>query len=168
MRLQLRPALEADFAFCESLTRTNMASYHSARGIVWDPGRFLASWAQFDNSVITANGDCAGLLRLLVVGAALEIRDLQVVPAYRGLGIGTWAVARVESLAGSHGLGELRLRVYTDNPARHLYARLGFKADSIGGGVIHMSYGLPVDDRAGFAGRPDPGAGPAGKSGVGT
>lgn len=165
MRLQLRPALEADFAFCESLTRTNMASYHSARDVAWDPDRFRDSWARFDNSVITADGDSAGLLRLLVVGGALEIRDLQVAPAYRSLGIGTWAVAQAKSQAGSRGLEELRLRVYTDNPARHLYARLGFKADSIDGGVIHMSHKLPADGRTGFTDRPD--SGPAGRSGVG-
>jgi ribosomal protein S18 acetylase RimI-like enzyme len=120
-----------------------MASYHAARGIVWDPDRFLATWVQFDNLVICADDLPVGLLRLLVVGGALEIRDLQVVPAYRSRGIGTWAVAQAKSEAASRGLEELRLRVYTDNPARHLYARLGFKADSIDNGVIHMSHGLP-------------------------
>jgi GNAT superfamily N-acetyltransferase len=143
MRLQLRPALEADLAFCESLSRSNMTSYHLARGIAWDQNRFLTSWAQFDNFVISADDLLVGLLRLLVVGEALEIRDLHVVPTHWRLGIGTWAVAQAKSKAANRGLEELRLRVYTDNPARHLYARLGFKADSTDGDILHMSCALP-------------------------
>ena len=145
MRLQLRPASEADIAFCESLSRSNMTSYHTARGIAWNSNRFLASWAKFENFLIFSDDRPVGLLRLLVVDGALEIRDLQVMPAHRGLGIGTWAVAQAKSNAATRGLEELRLRVYTDNPAKHLYARPGLKTDSIDCGVIHMSHRLPPD-----------------------
>lgn len=142
MRLQLRPALEADRAFCESLHRSNMASYRSARGIAWDPDRFLANWAQFENLVISVDDQRAGLLRLLVVDGALEIRDLQLVPEHRGHGIGAWAVAEVKAMAASRGIGELRLRVYAENPAQRLYIRLGFKVDATDGSVVHMSHAL--------------------------
>lgn len=143
MELQLRPALEADFAFCEALSRSNMARYRAARGIAWDPHRFLASWAQFENFVIAADGRAAGLLRLLVVDGFLEIRDLQVVPARRGQGIGSWAIAQARSRAADRGMDALRLRVFADNPARRLYDRLGFGVDAIDdAGVVHMSCAL--------------------------
>ena len=145
MKLDLRPASEADLAFCESLSRSNMASYHAARGIAWDPGRFLASWAQFENLVIWIDDQPGGLLRLLVVDGALEIRDLQLVAGHRGLGVGTWAVAWARSQAVDRRMAEIRLRVYADNPARRLYARLGFKVDAIDGDVVHMSHALPSD-----------------------
>ena len=142
MRFQLRPALEADRAFCESLHRSNMASYRSARGIAWDPDRFLASWAQFENLIISVDDQRAGLLRLLVVDEALEIRDLQLMPQHRGHGIGSWAVAEVKAMAASRGIGELRLRVYAENPAQRLYTRLGFKVDATDGSIVHMSHAL--------------------------
>lgn len=152
MRLGIRPALETEFAFCESLTRANMARYHTARGIAWDRQRFRDSWARFDNAVVTADDHPAGLLRLLATGGALEIRDLQLLPAFRRLGIGTWAIAQAASRAGRLGLAELRLRVYAENPARHLYARLGFEADANDGDVIQMSLALPPRDRTRSAG----------------
>ena len=146
MRLQLRPAVEADLASCESLYRSNMAPYLAAQDMPWDSGRYRASWVQFENFVISAGGLAVGLLRLLVVDGSLEIRDLQVAPTHRGLGIGTWAVGQAKSQAADRGLEELRLRVYAENPARHLYARLGFRADSIVDGVIHMSCELPPNN----------------------
>jgi ribosomal protein S18 acetylase RimI-like enzyme len=145
MRLSLRPAVEADFAFCESLTRSNMASYHSARGAGWDPQRFVDNWALFENSMILADGEVVGLLRLLVVDGALEIRDLQLLPGQRGRGIGTWAVNYVVVEAVRRGIELLRLRVFEENPALQLYARLGFGVEAIDeSGKAHMSRALPA------------------------
>ncbi|GAB3376909.1 hypothetical protein GCM10027431_32190 [Lysobacter rhizosphaerae] len=147
--LSLRPALEADFGFCESLTRANMASYLAARGIPWDPQRHLASWAQFENLVISADGSPAGILRLLQVEGALEIRDLQVLAPLTGQGIGAWAIEQAKGLAMHRGLPELRLRVYVENPARRLYARLGFRCVANDNGVMHLSCSLPAGNTPG-------------------
>lgn len=145
MGLSLRPALEADVAFCESLSRSNMSSYRSARGVAWDPHRFVSSWEQFENFVILADGRAVGLLRLLAVDGALEIRDLQLLPAHQRHGVGSWAVAQTVSEASRRGIGALRLRVFEENPAMRLYARLGFRTDAIDGdGKVHMSYALPT------------------------
>jgi ribosomal protein S18 acetylase RimI-like enzyme len=146
MKLQLRPALETDRAFCESLHRSNMASYLSARGIVWNQNRFLESWTQFDNFVVSLDDQDVGLLRMLLADGALEIRDLQVLAKHRDCGIGAWAVAQAKSHAESLGLGELRLRVFADNPAQRLYTRLGFKVAAVDGDVVHMSHTLPPGD----------------------
>jgi len=148
-KLSLRPALDADFGFCESLTRTNMAAYLAARGIPWDPQRHVASWAQFENLVISADGSPAGILRLLQVEGALEIRDLQVLAPLTGQGIGTWAIEQAKGLATQRGLPELRLRVYVENPAQRLYARLGFRWVANDNGVVHLSCSLPAGNTPG-------------------
>jgi len=143
MRLSLRPALEKDLAFCESLNRSNMASCFAARGIPWDSQRYLASWAQFENLVISSDNSPVGVLRLLEVDGALEIRDLQVLPSHMGQGIGKWAVEQTKDQAPARGMTELRLRVFLENPAQRLYSRLGFKIVTNDTGIIHMASALP-------------------------
>lgn len=143
MRLSLRPADDQELAFCESLNRQNMCGYLAARGIPWDAGRFLASWAEFENLVILAEFQVVGLLRLVPEQDALGLRDLQIVPAHQGEGIGSWAVRQAQSIAASRGFRRLQLRVYEGNPAQALYARLGFKAESIIGGTVHMAWDVP-------------------------
>jgi GNAT superfamily N-acetyltransferase len=126
-----------------------MASYLAARGIPWDPQRHAASWAQFESLVISADGSPAGVLRLLQVEGALEIRDLQVLAPLTGQGIGAWAIEQAKRLATCRGLSELRLRVYVENPAQRLYARLGFRCVANDNGVVHLSCSLPAGDTPG-------------------
>jgi len=140
MRLELRPAGEADRDFCEALTRGNMAAYREARGIAWEPARFAASWTVFERQLLVADGRIAGVLMLLQRGDALEIRDLQLLPGCRGQGIGTWALDQAKLDARRRGLATLRLRVYPDNPARRLYARHGFVVEGEIDGLMHMAW----------------------------
>lgn len=154
-RLSLKPATEADLEFCESLARSNMSAYLSARGISWDPARYLASWAAFENLVICLDERRVGLLRLLLLDGALEIRDLQVLASHAGQSIGTWAVNQAVAQAVARGVGLLRLRVYEENPARHLYARAGFTVETTDKGIVHMAYALPSNERAATNARPD-------------
>ena len=141
--LVLHPATAHDFAFCEHLSRTNMAGYRAARGIAWDPARFRASWAEFENLMILAGDDAVGLLRLLPEGEALGLRDLQVMPARQRHGIGGWAVRQAQAITRQRGHPRLQLRVYADNPARRLYARLGFTIEAETDGTLHMAWSPP-------------------------
>ena len=143
----LRPATDDDFAFSETLAREQMAHYRAARGTQWDPARFRDSWSVFDNRVIEIDRRAVGVLRLLDVNGALEIRDLQVLPAYRGRGVGAWALAQAERMARARGLAELRLRVYPENPALALYERSGFERRARVDDVLHMCKWLPADER---------------------
>ncbi|MGY0633634.1 GNAT family N-acetyltransferase [Luteimonas sp. A478] len=146
MKLTLSPATDSDFAFCESLSCSNMAGYRGARGIDWDPQRFHASWLEFENLMVLADGEVVGLLRVLPEGEALAIRDLQLLPAWQGRGIGRWAVEQAKALAAERGFHRLVLRVYTDNPARNLYLREGFVVEATVDGTLHMSCLLAPDE----------------------
>lgn len=146
MELALRPATDDQRAFCEALTRGNLSTYLASRGTRWQPGRYRASWDRFENLVIVADDRPAGLLRLCADGPALEIRDLQVVPACQGRGIGGWAVQEVKSLAAQRGFALIRLRVFEENPARALYARLGFLEEAVARGKVHMALALADQD----------------------
>lgn len=140
----LRPATFADRAFAERLSHDNMAAYRASRNIAWDPARFEASWTSFDNRVIESGGIAVGVLRLHVLPDALEIRDLQLLAACRGRGLGSWAVAQALQCAAELGKPELRLRVFPENPARRLYERLGFTVRAELDGVLHMACRVPA------------------------
>ncbi len=144
----LAPATADDLAFCEHLNRTNMVGYLAARGIAWDPERFRASWAEFENLLIVAGGAPIGLLRLLPEGGALGLRDLQVAPAHQRRGVGGWAVRQAQAITLQRGHPRLRLRVYAENPARMLYARMGFVVEAEADGKVHMAWD-PHAPRAG-------------------
>lgn len=152
MTLSLRPADDQDRALCEALNRRNMTAYLAARAIPWDSARFLASWAEFENLMIMAENQVVGMLRLVPQQDAMGLRDLQVAPEHQRKGLGSWAVQQAQSIAASRGFRRLKLRVYQENPASALYDRLGFKAQSVDGGTVHMTYELPP----GSASRPHP------------
>lgn len=141
--LSLRPATAEHLAFCESLSRSNMAAYHAARGIAWEPQLFLASWAEFENFLIYSDDMLVGLLRMLAKQDTLEIRDLQLAPSHTGKGIGTWAIGRATTMAAERGIPQLRLRVLEENPAHRLYLRLGFKAAGSVDGKVLMTLAVP-------------------------
>ena len=140
MTLALRPATKDQRAFCEALTRSHLAAYRAARDMSWDAGLYRASWQEFENLMILADERVAGVLRLRAAGAALEIRDLQVVPELQGQRIGTWAIQQAKALAAGRGFDMVRLRVFAENPARSLYARLGFVSEAIVAGKVHMAF----------------------------
>lgn len=139
----LRHATPEDRAFAERLSHDNMAAYRESRGIAWDPARFESSWASFDNRVIESQGVAVGVLRLHELPDALEIRDLQLLPAHQGRGLGAWAVRQAFRRAAELGKPELRLRVFPENPAGRLYERLGFAVVAEVVGVLHMACKLP-------------------------
>lgn len=149
MNLSLRPAEDTEMALSESLSRLNMSAYRATRGESWDSSRFRASWAEFENLAILDGGQCCGFIRLLPEGEALAIRDLQVVPERQGLGIGTWAISQARQLAAARAYRALQLRVYPENPAMALYARLGFSVERVEAALVHMrcyiAPGRPVD-----------------------
>jgi GNAT superfamily N-acetyltransferase len=138
--LSVRPATAHDVAFCEHLSRTNMAGYLATRGIAWDPVRFRTSWVEFENLMIVAGESPIGLLRLLPEGEVLGLRDLQIVPVHHRRGLGGWAVRQAQAVALQRGHPGVRLRVYAENRARALYARLGFVVEAEAEGTLHMAW----------------------------
>ena len=136
--VRLRVADDGDYAFCEMLSLSNMKRYLDARSIPWDPQRFAQNWPQFENYILCRSTENVGLLRLLELEGYLEIRDLQLLPAFQSQGIGSWAISQTACLAQQRAISALRLRVYEENPAQALYRRHGFEVVALEARVIHM------------------------------
>jgi GNAT superfamily N-acetyltransferase len=79
--------------------------------------------ASFD--VVTVDGTAAG--RLIVDRRADELRivDIALLPEFRGAGVGTRLLRRLLDEAAGRRV-PVTIHVERENPAMHLYARLGF------------------------------------------
>lgn len=64
-------------------------------------------------------------------------------PACQGQGIGNWAIQQVKSQGARRGFECIRLRVFVENPARALYARLGFVSEGVVAGKLQMAFAVP-------------------------
>jgi ribosomal protein S18 acetylase RimI-like enzyme len=126
--VQLRPATVQDADFLYRLHKAAMQHY-VAQTWGWDE-----AWQQqhfrrhFDPStcqIIVSQGHAVGVLAVVRDASAVYLRTIEVLPAYQGRGLGTHLISAL--LAEAHHSGRpLVLQVLKVNPARHLYARLGF------------------------------------------
>ena len=121
-----RAATPEDLAFARHLTCQNMLRYYIRHDLMWQDEAFDVAWAGRDNRVLTAGDQWLGYVSLSRDARALYILELQVVEAFRGQGIGSWAIDQVLSVAHQERQPALRLTVFEDNPARALYERKGF------------------------------------------
>jgi ribosomal protein S18 acetylase RimI-like enzyme len=82
-------------------------------------------YADFEPWAICRDGTVIGRLYLATFDDDLVLMDITIEAAHRGLGIGSRIVADVICEADQNRR-EMSLHVEPDNPARGLYARLGF------------------------------------------
>ncbi|EMI20782.1 GCN5-like N-acetyltransferase [Rhodopirellula maiorica SM1] len=91
--------------------------------------------------VIEVNGEPAGRLYLQRRRDEHRVVDIALLPEYRGKGIGRKIMQDILDEAGAAGL-PVRIHVEHNNPAMHLYQRLGFeKIDDTG--VYFLMQRLP-------------------------
>lgn len=88
--------------------------------------QYALHYGDGDHSIIEVDGVAAG--RLWVVRWEREIRvvDIAILPAHRGLGVGTRLLGDVIARGQSEGV-PVTIHVEVHNPARRLYERLGFR-----------------------------------------
>jgi ribosomal protein S18 acetylase RimI-like enzyme len=149
---RLRVASAADAPFIRELFKTGRAGDFTAAGL--PPGvldalleqQFRAQSAgyaaQFPDAVsliILWRDEPAGRLILAISNRIWRIVDIVLIPAARGLGIGTDIIDAVARAAHEKGADELVLSVLSTNAAaRRLYTKLGFAAME-GGVYIQMT-----------------------------
>jgi ribosomal protein S18 acetylase RimI-like enzyme len=136
---RLRPVTGDDRDFLVGL-------YHSVREpelahVPWDPAtrrafiehQFGAQDAHYRQhypgatlDIIEFDGEPAGRLYVHRGPGDIRIMDIALVPAFRRRGIGT-ALLRALIAEGDESGRKLSIHVETNNPARMLYERLGFR-----------------------------------------
>jgi ribosomal protein S18 acetylase RimI-like enzyme len=143
VELQLRPAGREDTALFRALFAATRADELAL--LPWDEpakeafvDQQLAAQAHHhagaEVRVITVDGEPAGRLVLDRSGDAVHVVDIALLPAYRGRGAGGQVLRWVQGEARA-ARRPVSLHVERGNPARRLYARLGFAVT--GEGPVH-------------------------------
>jgi GNAT superfamily N-acetyltransferase len=130
--LQRRPAQPADLADLLALVEKTLRKYVEQSLGPWDPlgaeRSIAASLDQCDWQILSLDGARLGAIAVVRDEREMRLAELFLEPAFHGRGWGTALVQEVIAEASQRGL-PLRLRVLRSNPARRLYARLGFEVE---------------------------------------
>ncbi|WP_342651536.1 GNAT family N-acetyltransferase [Pseudomonas sp. REB1044] len=126
MPLQLRAARDADRDFARDLTRRAMLPYYQQFDLLWIEDAFDQAWEWREQWLITSGEQVIGFCSLSQDSQALFIRELHLLPEFRGQGVGKWVLCQLICWAQQRRLPLLRLMVFSTNPARRLYAAIGF------------------------------------------
>ena len=86
---------------------------------------YLARYPHGEHQLVLLEGRPVGRLWVAREPGELRLVDISLLPAHRGAGVGTGLLRALQQEATVAGK-PLRLSVARDNPARRLYARLGF------------------------------------------
>ncbi|MGH8799716.1 MAG: GNAT family N-acetyltransferase [Casimicrobiaceae bacterium] len=139
----LRPATRADEGFLYALHREAMRDYVEATwgwNEAWQRAHFATHYAPLRNAVIVRAGlepADVGRISLTRHWRWFFLRDIELAAEERGRGIGTAIVGAVIGLAAASER-HVELNVLACNPARHLYARLGFRVVRDDGARLRM------------------------------
>ena len=127
--LLLRPARADEFEYVFALHTEGLGGY-IARAWGWDEDfqrqglRREFDAGQFE--IVESGGGAAGMISTTAHPDHLYLHHIIVAAERRGRGLGT-ALMRIVLDRGAARRLPLRLSVFHENPARRLYARLGFR-----------------------------------------
>jgi ribosomal protein S18 acetylase RimI-like enzyme len=144
MTYQLRPATKQDYAWCKLIGQAGLRPYiEQIRGwnqALEDEG-FKQHWRLSEISIITCEGKKVGYLKLERHPDHLYLDGLYIAKNFRSQGLGAQVLSH---LMNSETL-PLRLSVFKINPAKDLYARLGFQVLSETEHSVKMHYQQPLN-----------------------
>ena len=124
------PAREDDKHFMKTLNREVYEPVVVRQFGAWDDAfqdrHFEAKWAAQDYQIIEIAGQRVGAFWISKEPDHFWLREIQIAPTHQNKGIGTELLMKLMKEATKSGL-PLRLRVLTENRAKALYERLGFK-----------------------------------------
>lgn len=128
MLIELRPALDHDFAYCRRLyfdeTRWIIQELDLDRA-TQETG-FRQQWNSTQVRIIVLDGSDVGWLQTVSKDDELFVAQLFVDSRFQRKGVGTEVMNRLISEAAALNLA-VGLSVVRMNPARRLYERLGFR-----------------------------------------
>jgi len=123
----LRGASWEDYSFCYNLARKNMFPYYKKHKLFWDSRIYKKEFDPKFVKIIESNHKRIGFSKLIFKDNYGYLSDLQLSASMQGQGIGTRILKIIEKYVLKKGYLQIKLRVFTDNPALKLYERIGYK-----------------------------------------
>ncbi|MEM1293853.1 MAG: GNAT family N-acetyltransferase [Verrucomicrobiota bacterium] len=139
--LELRQATPADAEPLSVLYEACMRPYAEAF-YPWDHHRFLDDFDPAEIEVLDFQGRMIGLLRTKFSDEFVYLAEVQIHENHRNRGLGSELVKLTLQRAAALDL-PVRLRVLRNNPALHLYERLGF--EQVGEGACDLILQHPAN-----------------------
>jgi len=135
MKYNLRRANEADYEFCYKLTKQNMYDLFCRHWGGWRDSEFRKGFIVDNIQIISAKDKVIGYFSYVINKDSLYIDNIQLASQFQGQGIGTKLLTDFLT-QNQHTL--IKLTTFEDNPAKHLYEKLGFKVVVRNGSTIKM------------------------------
>lgn len=101
----------------------------------WQHDQYMQNYPDASFDVVLIDGTPAGKLYVDRTKGNIRIIDIALLPEFRGRGAGGQIMRKLAGEADAEGLA-MSLHVETNNPARRLYERVGFKVMELRG--IHF------------------------------
>lgn len=136
----MRPALSSDREFLFEVRRAALRTYvEQISG--WDDAeqRATTEFAELPFAVVEQSGRRIGYVCVIHKSDCDFIEEIALRPEVHGRGIGTQLLRDILRAARRRGV-PVRLSVFVDNPARFLYARLGFEVVRIENPRLSMQW----------------------------
>jgi ribosomal protein S18 acetylase RimI-like enzyme len=139
LHLSRRPATAGDLPFLLQLRQATMAVHLAASGVELSEDEHIARLRYaFDVAeILLHEGTPVGMVKVQRGSDPWNIAQLQVSPEFQGRGFGAWLVREIIREASELGAG-VALFVLPDNPAKRLYASLGFEVVGRSGSEDYM------------------------------
>jgi ribosomal protein S18 acetylase RimI-like enzyme len=131
LEIRLRDCNKEDYDWCYRLSEDNMKPFVEKHWGKWDPKLFTDNYKTERSKMILVDGKKAGFYEIEVIDDLGIIHGIQILPEFRGKGIGTKVMVIIEEEFKKKNARVSRLRVFVDNPARRLYETLGYKKANI-------------------------------------
>lgn len=126
--LRFVPVGEEGWDYCRALAQANMEPYLTKRGQRWSNAAWNEKAPSRELFELYSDREKIGFVSLWtdMEPTSVHIGDVQLEAHARNRGFGADALRRVFAIARSRGRSEVTLNVFRDNPAIHLYERMGF------------------------------------------
>ena len=126
-KLKIRNATRQDYKFCYGITKRHMKHYAIKHLGQWSPSAYRGEFDPEKVKVLTKNNNRLGYYMVTINPKNLYIDKLQISGLIRGKGVGTKLLELIERKAKKLKKKSVQLHVFTDNPSKNLYKRLGYK-----------------------------------------
>jgi len=142
LAFDFRPASRSDFDFCWPIYRDAMKPLTEAVGQWNEPAQHKVvaqAVADSGTSILRQDQSDVGWLQVEESRHVVQLKQLFLLPAVRNRGLGTGFLTWMKERA-DRKRKDLTLDVMSNNPARRLYERLGFKTIATADNKITMRY----------------------------